>query len=206
MKDARMSRTKGRLRDIDSNVWDRKDDLKKGYEYLLRLPISKNPEDHLSTVEKQAYISGTPKSRRNQEFNTLFNAKGELRQRLDYIQPWRERSTLIESHLYRPEQVLPSPAMYMKHLALVTAAQTTASNMGVQRLYSARQAVANEKREVIQRQRRLEEIQEDIRREHSKVYRELPGANWRVKQLEGDAKIRDSIIESLRARLQETAS
>ncbi|KAI9775453.1 MAG: hypothetical protein M1816_005935, partial [Peltula sp. TS41687] len=43
---------------IDEDVWDRKEDLKEPYEYLLRLPITKNPEDSLTTEEKRIFMNG----------------------------------------------------------------------------------------------------------------------------------------------------
>ncbi|KAI9775937.1 MAG: hypothetical protein M1816_005663 [Peltula sp. TS41687] len=82
MKQAIADRTKGKLREIDKDVWDRKGDLKEPYEYLLRLPITKNPEDSFTTEEKRIFMNGTPKSRRSEiimERNELHEIQEKLR-------------------------------------------------------------------------------------------------------------------------------
>ena len=174
MRDAHKQQTKTKLQEIDDKVWDRKGNLKK-YEYLMQLPNTKRPEDLMTTAEKQAYINGTPKSRRDKELSTLLNPKGGIRQRQRpaYIQPRKEGTTLMESPVYAPKDVLPSPANYAKHLELATMAEPLARNLRASRLSAARKEVALGQPDVIAKQARLQEAEERIRKEHAKVARDL---------------------------------
>ena len=160
MRDTWKGKKKTKLRVIAEDVWDRKGNLKKKFHYLLRLPQTKNPEDSLTAEEKQAFIEGTPKSHRNRQFETLFNAKGEIRQRKrpPFTQPCKDGTTLMESPVYKPQGVLPTSAEYAKHLVIATAPEPSARNLGVNRLSTARRQVADEKRTVIAEQDKLHKI------------------------------------------------
>lgn len=165
--------------------------------------MAKNPADAMTTAEKQHFVNGTPKSLRNRQFDTLFNSKGNIRQRRQpmFTQPRREGTTLMESPVYRPEQVLLSSATYAKHLAMATEEPPTAGKMGVARLSAARANVANEKREVIAKEASLKEREEEIRRAHAGQARELAQMRRRVKELERKVKAKAREIIALEARI-----
>ena len=186
MRDAWKGKKKTKLRVIAEDVWDRKGNLKKKFHYLLRLPQTKNPEDSLTAEEKQAFIEGTPKSHRNRQFETLFNAKGEIRQRKrpPFTQPCKDGTTLMESPVYKPQGVLPTSAEYAKHLVIATAPEPSARNLGVNRLSTARRQVADEKRTVIAEQDKLHKIQESIRKEYAHTARENTQMKRKIQQLE----------------------
>ncbi|KAI9884386.1 MAG: hypothetical protein M1823_003840 [Watsoniomyces obsoletus] len=189
MGDGRKKRTKLKLWMLASDVWNKKGNLKKDYKYLMRLPESSNPNDYMTSEEKLAYINKTPKAERDIErFDTLLNAKGEVRKRRkpDFVQPRKEGTTLMESPVYRPEGVLPSKAKYAEALREATMAEPSAKNLGINRLKSQRAEVVNKLRETYKEKEDLHKLQEQIRKET-------------VKHL----KTKDDYIHQLEETLQE---
>ncbi len=198
MRHAREKRMKTQLKEISSDVWDQKGNLRKNYEYLMQLPESRDPADSMTANEKQAYINNTPKALQAREFPTLFNAKGDLHQwrPKEFMQPRKPGTTLFESPVYNPAEVLPMPANYAKHLAMATAETPTAANLGVARLSKSRKEIANEKHDVIAKEARLKQTEEEVRQEHASLPTRLAQKERRIKELEIE---NEKLKEELRA-------
>ncbi len=106
----------------------------------------------------------------------------------------------MELHVYKPQDVLPSLAHHVKHLGLATAGTPTAKKLGLHRLSTARKGVAEEKKEVIAKEARLEEAQEKIRREFANVARTVEELRKEVKRLEKVTPEKDKTIAELQSR------
>ncbi len=68
-------------RRTSGDAWTWKGKLKNPDVYLMRLPISKNVDDYITSKEKPLYMNGTSRSRRPQEFNTLCTKRRTVRKR-----------------------------------------------------------------------------------------------------------------------------
>ncbi|KAI9777425.1 MAG: hypothetical protein M1816_004727 [Peltula sp. TS41687] len=67
MREASETGKKTKLKEKCPEVFDRKGMLKKQYIYLLPLSATKNPEETMTSDQKQSYINGTAKAHRNKE-------------------------------------------------------------------------------------------------------------------------------------------
>ena len=185
MRDAMHSRKKRKLREVASDVWDRKGNLKQDYHYILCLANSSDQRDSLTTIEKQTFIDTTPKYLRHAQFPEVFNSEGEIRPRAmsAFIQP-RNQLGLVESPVYNPN-VLPTNATYATALAGKVATPPTAADLGKKRLSAQAREFANQQRALRLEKAAFYEIQQEFRTKYAEREKKYEKMSKELKELQG---------------------